>query len=261
MAAPDLAGFLKVGLDVMSTTVHPKTKKLLAQLGHVGKETTDPDTGKMVSTDASTESDNAEIWQQPGIVSRAPKPEKGQTAPQAVALCMGDHDVVIAQQDERGRDLYGSLGYGETSVYGAGADGKSQGRSLYKDDGSVTHLTRKGNTKDGVAIMMQLDASGSIRLMNDKGYGIIIGPSDITISAGDASLKLTGSGNVSLVGKGKTLIDGSTVLIGSLAVPIVNNAITGPAGIVGKASLKVLIEAFFLGIGFAAAVGLAHYLT
>ena len=266
MAAPDMAGFLKVGLDVMSTRVHPTTKKLLAQLGSVGKEQTDPVTGETVKSDASTESDNAEVWQQPGFSSRAPKPVAGQKAPQAVSLCTGDHDIIIAQCDERGRDAYGELGYGETCVQGAGENGTAQARSLYKGDGSLTHMTRKGNTKDGVAIMIQLDAAnGAIRLLNDKGYGIIIDGTGVTIGTGGsgAALTLTGAGNASLVASQKANIDGATILLGSIAAPAVNSAIHGPAGIIGVASLKCLIEGWIAPIIFStlAAHALHYFLT
>lgn len=266
MAAPDLSGFLKVGLDVMNTRVDPTTKKLLAQLGCVGKETTDPTTGETTESDATTESDNAEVWQQPGFCSRAPKPVAGQKAPQSVSLCASDHDIIIAQQDERGRENYGELDYGEACVYGAGPTGTAQGRSLYKGDGSVTHMTRKGNVAGGVAIMIQLDAAnGAIRLLNDKGYGIIIDGDGVTIGTGGsgAALTLTGAGNASLVATQKAHVDGATILLGSIAAPAVNSAIHGPAGIVGVASLKTLIEGWLAPIFFSAiaAEALHYFLT
>ncbi len=251
---------VKVGYDVLSTRIHPKTKQLLAQLGHVGKKTTAED-GTVTTTSAFTDTDNAEVWG-PGsaFVSRPPKPVAGKTAPQAAVVTAGDHDIVLAMADERGRDLLGELGYGEAGILAAGENGTAQARSLYKGDGSMTHMTRKGNVEGGVAIMIQMDAaSGTISLVNDLGYGIKIGPLGVTISAKDAALTLGGDGNISLVGKGKTLVDGASILLGNRALPVVNSAITGPAGLVGKASLKTLIEGW-LGpvLGFAALCGYAY---
>lgn len=229
MAAPDLRGAIQVGYDILTTTVNKVTKKILVQLGDVHKQTTD--------------TDNAEWWQQVGFASRPPKPDAGKKAAQAVCIRAGDHDICIASQDLRGLDLYGNLDHGETCLYAPGTTGTGQARVLLKKDGSINLYTRKGNTSGGAGMIIQVDAeNGAIRLVNDKGYGIIIDSDGVKITAGNSALTLTGSGDATLVGKGQTQVDGSGVVIGSLAIPGVNSALTGVTGVAGKASIKVLIE-------------------
>ncbi len=229
MAAPDLRGLIQAGFDVLTTTVDKATKKITAQLGSVVGKTTD--------------TDNAEWWQHYGIASRPPKPKAGKEAAQAVVLRMGDHDIVIASQDMRGLELYGALDHGEVCLYSAGDDGNGQARVLLKKDGSVSLFTKQGNAAGGTGMLIQLDAAGNaIRLLNANGHGIIVDADGIKLTAGNAALTLTAAGDASLVGKGSTQIDGSGVVIGSMAVPGVNSALTGVTGVAGKASLKVLIE-------------------
>lgn len=229
MSAPDLRGLIQVGFDILTTAVDKATKKITAQLGNVVGKTTD--------------TDNAEWWQHVGLATRPPKPTAGKEAAQAVVLRMGDHDVVVASQDMRGLALYGALDHGETCLYAAGEDGNGQARVLLKKDGSVSLFTKQGNTAGGTGMLIQLDAAGNaIRLLNARGHGIVIDEDGVKVTAGDSALKLTASGDASLIGKGNTQVDGSGVVIGSMAVPGVNSALTGVTGVAGKASLKVLIE-------------------
>lgn len=226
--AGDLKGFIQVGLDVLTTTVTKATKKITAQLGSVSAE--------------SVDTANAEWWQHYGFASRPPKPQAGKTAAQAVVLRRGDYDIVIASQDLRGLELYGALDHGEVCIYSAGEDGNGQARILLKKDGSVSAYTRKGNVASGTGMLIQLDAqAGAVRALNDKGYGLIISQDDVVLTAGDAALTLKGDGTTSLIGKGKCQIDGSGILLGSIAAPIINSALTGPTGLAGVASTKVLI--------------------
>lgn len=229
MKPPTLSGIVEVGLDILTTTVNASTKRILAQTGDVVAD--------------ATETDGAEWWQHVGFASRPPKPQAGKQAAQAVVLKTSDRDVVIGSVDQRGLDLYGNLDHGESCLYAAGEDGEAQARILLKKDGSISLYTRKGNTKTGAGMIVQVDAmNGAIRLLNDKGYGIIIDADGVKITSGNAALVLTGAGDATLVGKGKTQVDGSGVVIGSIAVPGVNSALTGVTGVAGKASLKVLIE-------------------
>lgn len=227
--AMDLSGLIQVGFDVLTTTVNATTKKITAQLGSVVGKTTD--------------TDNAEWWQHYGFASRPPKPDAGKEAAQAVVVRMGDHDIVIASQDLRGLELYGALDHGEVCIYAAGPDGTGQARALFKKDGSVSLFSRQGNTPGGTGMLIQLDATNNaLRLLNGSGHGLIIDGDAVTLTTGTAALSLTAGGDVKLVGTGKTQVDGSGVVIGSMAVPGVNSALTGVTGIAGKASLKVLIE-------------------
>lgn len=227
MSAPDLRGLIHIGYDVLTTTVNAATKKILAQLGDVHKQTTD--------------TDNAEWWQHVGFASRPPKPEAGKTAAQVVALRAGDHDVCVASQDMRGLDLYGNLGHGETCVYAPGESGDGQARTLLKSDGSISLYTRVGNAKTGKGMIVQIDAAtDAIRLTNGAGYGIVIDADGVRIFAGaSAGLTIGSSGKCSLIGTGQCQIDGGSIVLGSVAVPGVNSVCVGPAGIAAAASTKV----------------------
>lgn len=228
MAAPTLADVFQLGVDILRTSLSTATKKILAQTGSVVGKTTD--------------ADGVEWWQSVGFASRPPKPQAGKTAAQAIVIRQGGIDAAICSQDLRGLDLYAELADGETAVYAAGEDGTGQARSLYKKDGSIHHYTRKGNTADGAGMTVQLDAdAGAIRMVNPDGFAIIIDSDGIKLTAGSASLTLSASGNVTLVGTGQTQVDGSGILLGAVGLPGLDNAITGPAGIAGKPSPKVLI--------------------
>lgn len=227
MAAPDLVGIIQAGFDILTTRVDQTTKKITAQLGSV--------VAQKVDTDA------AEWWQAYGLATRPPKPEAGKQAAQAVVLRAGDYDICIASQDLRGLELYGTLDHGEVCLYSAGEDGNGQARVLLKKDGSVSLYTRKGNTKDGTGMLVQLDAAnGAARVLNDKGYGLIVDADGVTLTAGNAALTLSGDGKASLVGTGQTQVDGSTIVLGSIAAPVVNSVLVGATGLVGVASAKVL---------------------
>lgn len=230
MSALDLGGLIQTGFDIMKTTVDAVTKKITAQLGSV--------------VGNSVDSEGAELWQQVGFASRPSKPQAGKTAAQACVVKMGDHDIIIATQDLRGLELYGALADGETCVYAPGEDGEGQARVLLKADGSITMFSKQGNSPSGVGMMIQLDATNNaIRLLNASGHGLIIDEDGVTLTAGaGAALTLEAEGDISLVGTGKTQVDGGGVIIGSAAVPGVNSALTGVTGVAGKASLKTLIE-------------------
>lgn len=230
MSAPTLSEIFQIGIDVLKTTVDNTTKKILAQIGNVNGA-------------GLNQGDNVEWYQHVGFASRPPKAVPGEEACKAVSIRQGGTDAVIASHDARGLELYGNLADGETCIYAAGEDGEAQARILLKKDGSINLYTRKGNTSGGTGMMISLDAAnGAIRLVNDQGYGLIIDADGVKLTAGGAGLVLESGGNVKLIGTGQTQVDGGGICIGSLAVPGVNSALTGVTGLVGKASLKVLIE-------------------
>lgn len=230
MAAPTLSDVFQIGVDILRTTVKDATKRILAQTGTVNGQ-------------GQVDADNVEWWQHIGFASRPPKAVPGQKATKAVVIRQGGTDAAIASHDERGLELYGNLADGETCVYAPGEGGNGQARILLKKNGSINLYTRKGNTAGGTGMLVQIDAeNGAIRLVNDQGYGLIIDSDGVKLTAGGAGLTLESGGNVKLIGTGQTQVDGGGICIGSLAVPGVNSALTGVTGLVGKASLKVLIE-------------------
>jgi len=227
MPALDLDGLIHVGLEVLTTTVNAVTKKILAQLGDVHRETTD--------------TDNAEWWQHVGFASRPPKPEAKKKAAQVVALRAGDHDICIASQDLRGLELYGNLDHGETCVYAPGETGTGQARVLLKKNGSISLYTRVGNTSTGAGMIIQLDAENdAIRITNGAGHGLIIDSNGVRAFAkAKGGLTVGSDGKCSLIATEQCQVDGSTVVLGSIAVPVVNSVCVGPAGIAAAASSKI----------------------
>lgn len=194
--------------------------------------------------DAATgfvENDSVEHWQQPGLQSLPPNPVPGQSGTQAVVFRQTDTDICIATREIRGQQNSGNLGPGETMLYAAGADGTSQGRILLKNDSSVNIYTSASAGATGMAIMVT-PSSDTISLVNAAGFGIIISPDGITLTAGDSALTLGASGAISLVGKGQTQIDGTSVVLGSIAVPGLNSVLTGVTGIAGVASTKIFAQ-------------------
>jgi hypothetical protein len=224
-----LGGMIQVGIDILSSSISDKTKRILLATGNA--------IGQVAG------SDNVEQWQHNGFASRPPKAQPGKAAAQAVVIRRGSNDVSVAEQDERGLELKGAMADGETAVYAAGEFGDGQARTLYKADGSVTHYTRQGNSPSGTGMMIQLNAqTGGINMVDAFGNGLTSGPDGWVMTSGGAGLKLTKSGDIHLVGKGTAQVDGKSIVLGSTVVPIANAALTGPTGVSGKASLKVLIE-------------------
>lgn len=200
----DLTGAIKVGLDILTTTVNEKTKKILAQLGDVFRQ--------------STDTDNAEWWQHVGFASRPPKPQAGKASAQAASLSAGDHDIIFASQDLRGLELYGALGHGETCLYAAGENGTGQARLLLKGTGAIAFYTTEGNSATGNAVTLQLLPSGAIHIGSPIG-GISIADGKMTLmTASGAGVQLA-SGGVTLTGTAVTA-NGSVVLGGPSATGV-----------------------------------------
>lgn len=228
MGAPSLSSAWDRCLDILSSVRDATTNVILVSLGNVVGKT--------------QESDNAEWWQHVGFASRASKPEAGVVAAQCVIL-RGSPDCVIASRDTRCTSLYSQLDYGETCVFAGGEDGTAQGRILLKKTGAVAIYTREGNTPTGNGMTISVDpATNTISLLNGAGHGILINDDGVFLTAKDSGLQLLADGNVKLVGKQQTQVDGATVLLGSVAIPVVNAALKGPAGLVAVPSVKVLIE-------------------
>lgn len=227
MKPSTIDGLIDVGLDILSTAVNAATKRIIAQLGGIAKEAAD--------------TDGAEWWQHVGFASRPPNPKAGKQAAQAVVVKTSDRDIVIGSVDQRGLTLYGNLGPGETCIYAAGEDGTGQARVLLKKNGSISLYTRVGNKPDGAGMILQIDAENdAIRITNGAGYGLIIDKDGVRAFAGSkAGLTLGSSGKCSLIGTGKCQVDGSTIVLGSVAAPVVNAVCVGPAGIAAVASGKV----------------------
>lgn len=200
MAGYDFMSLIKVGIDILATRISSASKRIVAQLGSVKEE--------------STDTDNAEWWQHVGFASRPPKAEAKKRAAQAVAVPMGDHDVIIASQDARGLELYGNLADGETCVYAPGEDGKAQARALWKKDGSINLFTKKDNSPTGTGMGIFVNPDGSITIVSHNGAAFIIGSDgSIKIFNGSGSIQIDSSGNIKIAGA-KVSISGDTIILG-----------------------------------------------
>jgi len=218
---------IEVGADILNTTRNEETKSILAQIGDVEAET--------------VSADNVEMWSLPGFASRPQKAEPGKSACQGLVLNEGGSGICFATKDLRGQEIAGNLKEGETCLYAPGADGTGQARVLLKGDSSMALFTRASATAKGMGLFLYAKED-AIRLLNAAGNGLIIDNTGVYLVAGSQALKLELSGAASLLGAGQTQVDGASVVIGNLAVPVANAALTGPTGITAKPSVKVLIE-------------------
>lgn len=133
---------LRVGLDILKTTVNRATNKILAQLGNV--------VGNVA------EHDDVEWIQHVGFYSVPSKAAAGEQAAQAVMIETGGRNVVIGSSDQRGLELAGNAKPGETGMYAAGEDGKAQGRVMAKADGSVNLFTTDTNEPGGQSVYLRV---------------------------------------------------------------------------------------------------------
>ncbi len=229
MAALDLTGLIRVGVDILTTTVNATTRKVLAQLGDVHRQTTD--------------TDNAEIWAGPGgIVSRPPKPEAGKRAAQAVVLKTGDYDIVLGVNELRGTELYGELDHGETAVFAPGEDGTGQARILLKKNGAVAIYTTEGNTANGGSVTIQALPSGEIHIASSLG-GISITSSKISVLSASGSGAEFSSSGVNIIGQ-TNVINGTCVLGDATATGVATQTSTLPLFVAMQAMFTAM-QAFF----------------
>lgn len=213
---------LRVGIDVLRSTVSAKTRSIILQVGDV--------------LTGVAEADGVELLQTFGFVSRPPNAEAGKAAGQVVATSGGDRDVAIAGRDERGQELAGALGPGETAIYAAGPDGKSQGRILFKGNGSVSIYTAKGNVAGGASCTIQCNTD-SIKMANEHG-GISIDEDGIKLlTSGGSGIQIGKDGKIAIIGSEAAINAGSVSLGANAIMPV----IWGPAGIAGVASTSVKV--------------------
>lgn len=220
-------GQTQVGVDVLTTTINAKTKKILAQLGDVVNE--------------STDTDNAEWWQHVGFASRPSKPDKGKKAAQAAILKEGDHDIAFASQDLRGLELYGALNHGETCLYAPGTDGNSQARVILKTDGSVNLLTKSGNTSGGSGMGVFVNTDGSITVASSNGSAVLI-EKDGAIKMFNASggVQIKADGSIKVASGSKVEVSGASITLGgAAALPVA----IGPNVVTAITALQLQITA------------------
>jgi hypothetical protein len=195
--------------------------------------------GDVVTNDADAA--EVEVWQTVGFASRPPQSTAGTSAAQSVVIRGSMRDVSIAMRDGRTFSMYGSLGDGETAIYGAGSDGNSQGRILIKDDGSVNTVTTEGNAANGTTIMHTVGPDG---LTVTTPWGsIVISSSGITMWTQDgttqkAVIEMKRSSSEIVMTASTVKIQASNILLGvgaTAATPV----LTGQSGYTAIPSLSV----------------------
>lgn len=146
---------LQLGIDILSTalgeTPDSPTGAPVAQTGDVLKQTVD--------------TDNVELWQQSGFWSRPARPVAGKSACQGLIIRQGSRDVCFATRDVRTTPIFGNLNDGETVVFAVGPDGTGQARTIYKFDGSITHLTTDDNTASGNNIYLRIHPTQGLQFV------------------------------------------------------------------------------------------------
>lgn len=200
---------------------------------------------QMGDASASLAGDIVALWQQIGFASLPSKvsPDgKNLQCAQALVLNIAGDSIAVATRDTRYNDVIGSLQPGETCVYATGADGTGQGRILLKDLGRMMIYTKKNAETATKAMSLLMDPqTDTIALTNSLGYGLIIKEDGVYVKGPGGALKIDSSGCALIATTGKAQIDGPGIVLGSVAVPGLNSALTGATGIAGVASTKVLI--------------------
>ena len=208
----DIWGYLfGVGFDVMAASIDATTGIITAQIG-------DAVTGFV-------DSNGAEVWQHWGYAS-LPSPATGAGGAQGVAIKRSTGDIIICGRDPRSGQIWGNLKPGETCVFATGADGKGQARTLYKQDGSITHLTTDDNTPTGNAVMLRI---GPPTATSAGGLEVVVPGGKLTfnslgfhVTAGAAQLDLGSAqgfaGPLSVLGSYFTVTCGAITMNGPLVM-------------------------------------------
>jgi hypothetical protein len=204
-------------VDVLSTSISSKTKKVLAQTGSNNGP-------------GQTCADNVAWMQQVGICSRPANPEKGKQSARALVLCSGGHDAAIASEDERGLTIYGNLGPGETCLYAVGEDGTAQARILLKGDGSINIFTKEDNDSSGAGMGIFVNADGSINIASHNGAAVMLtSDGDVRVFNASGGIQVKADGSIKLASGAKVEISGASITMGgptALPVAIGPNVVT-----------------------------------
>ena len=218
-----------VGKDVLFAAIDAATKTILCQLGDSTKQVPD--------------SDQAEIWGPPGLWSLPAPPTQGGSSCQALTIKHSDRDIIFATRDLRRSSIYGNLKSGETCV-GANI---GQARTIYKADGTITDVTTSDNTPGGTTISQTVGPEGYT--LSTPWGGITINSQGITITAGQAALMLTASGDAKLIGQTATVHGSVAALVGDVITTVgpkpaapATPCLYGPTALAGLPSSNVFIS-------------------
>jgi hypothetical protein len=213
MSVPQRASLFNI-YDVLTSTKDETTGTLTYQLGD--------------AINAEVVSDGAESWSHFGFASRPSEVEPSEEdAPQSISIARSDRDLVIAERDVRGQQIYGNLKAGETCLYAAGKDTTGQARILLKQDGGINLYTKFGNAEGGDGIAILLNAQDdSITLTNSQGVGIRISNDGVQIIGKGGSAGIVVSDKIEL--SSDTIQVPNLNVLGGLAVGAGGLNVGGP---------------------------------
>lgn len=207
MPANSFSSIIKIGEDVLGTSIGAVKNMISAQLGD--------------SVNGDVESDNAEWWQHVGFASRPSKANPGESGCQVLAIEESDYDICFASRDTRVASIYGSLGPGETCIYAGGPDGKGTGRILLKNDGStetLSALVLKSSNQE--PIILQLTSEGKVVLAAGSNGAINIDSDGIKLVSGK-DIQLGATGSTTIIGQQLGLNAASVSLGANATDPVV----------------------------------------
>jgi hypothetical protein len=208
MPVVDISNLFNI-YDVLTSTKDADTGTIMYQLGNV--------------TNSEVNSDGAESWSHFGFASRPSEVQpSADDAPQVISIARSDRDLVVAERDVRGQEIYGQLSAGETCLYAAGQDATGQARILLKQDGGINLYSTQGNTSAGQGMGIFINAQeDSITIMNSKGLGI----------------RIDNTHGISIVGKGGNCISLDTTFVIGGDVQIGNLDIGGSLSVAGQCGI------------------------
>ena len=99
------------------------------------------------------------LFQAPGVLSLPANPSPGSGGAEVMCLETSSGYIGICARDNRKAALAGNVKQGETVVFASG----SQACSIYKNDGSVTHMTTENGQSSGPTIYERMAPDGFVR--------------------------------------------------------------------------------------------------
>jgi hypothetical protein len=139
-----------IGRDILHVALNATTKVALVQFGD--------------STGQVADSDAAELWQAPGLLSLPATPSQSGPSCQGLVLKCGDRDRVFACRDTRAAPICADMVAGDTCIFGTGtACSATNGRIVSRATGALELRTTVGIDLGGsstsyVALATKVDA-------------------------------------------------------------------------------------------------------
>lgn len=99
------------------------------------------------------------LFQAPGVLSLPANPSPGTGGAEVMCLETSSGYIGICARDNRKAALAGNVKQGETVVFASG----SQACSIYKNDGSVTHMTTENGQSSGPTVYERMAPDGCVR--------------------------------------------------------------------------------------------------